>query len=162
MVLNITVQNPLIYHPQTLNYLSAPHVLIRTAALASSSIYTKKVGLLAKNKSGDIFDWTNFFYKQSQKTDPINRLSYLFNVNHIILSQAEPHIAAFLTKNPTKSLISRIFFFVISEVQFRMEKVFFLLIKFAKLGLISNSIFSLFDQKVEGNVTIFPDIESKV
>lgn len=70
-----------------MNYLTAPHVLVRTAVLASSAIpyFFKPVELKSKNSKGEIvsYDLTGArFIDGSIKADlPTQRLKELFNVN---------------------------------------------------------------------------------
>ncbi|KAJ3277012.1 hypothetical protein HDV01_000064 [Terramyces sp. JEL0728] len=161
MVLNITVassrKNEI---PSVLNYLTSPNVLIRSAACASTSMIGlyNSVDLLAKNKDGQIFVWSPTSIKWgNNSTDfdsPDQRLAELFNVNHMILSQAQPYIAPFLRKGPRitgRNFFQKILAFISSEIRFRMTQL-------AKLGIIPKSLGSLFDLKIVGHVTIAPPL----
>ncbi|KAG7834568.1 hypothetical protein KL943_002952 [Ogataea angusta] len=103
-ILNITV-SPVSVHeqPTLLNYLTAPNVLIWSAVCAScslpgifpsSAIYEKSV------KTGEIHEWSDTMVKfldGSVHSDlPIRRLSEMFNVNHVIACQVNPHVVPFL------------------------------------------------------------------
>lgn len=90
-----------------LNYLTAPNVLIWSAALASCAIplVYQSVELLAKDDQGNTVPYLS---NESVKWEdgsfsldlPMARLSELFNVNHFIVSQVNPHIVPFLTFLP--------------------------------------------------------------
>lgn len=95
--------------PNLLNYLTAPNVLIWSAALASntsaSSSLFSPVTLKCKDENGCIVPWgpaeeTTFRpWTQTSYVDresPLLRIAELFNVNHFIISQARPYIAPFL------------------------------------------------------------------
>jgi len=113
-----------------LNYLTAPNVLIWSAASASCAIpgVYQPVPLLAKTRDGDFVPWNpsgtswvdgsveksvsfsslstvlslslNPPYSQFKPHSdlPIARLSELFNVNHFIVSQVNPHVIPFIQK----------------------------------------------------------------
>ncbi|KAF4512575.1 hypothetical protein G6O67_001695 [Ophiocordyceps sinensis] len=96
--------------PTLLNYITAPNVLIWTAAIASNasspSLYgRRKVMILCKDAGGNIVPWapantidfrhwTHASY--SDRDSPLRRISELFNVNHFIVSQARPYLIPFL------------------------------------------------------------------
>eukprot|EP00931_Biecheleriopsis_adriatica_P005768 TRINITY_DN107253_c0_g1_i1.p1 TRINITY_DN107253_c0_g1~~TRINITY_DN107253_c0_g1_i1.p1 ORF type:complete len:648 (-),score=118.44 TRINITY_DN107253_c0_g1_i1:54-1955(-) len=84
-------------YPMLLNYLTAPHVLIWSASLASCSVpgIFEPRALLAKNRQGKIvpylaagLEWQD---GSMQNDLPITRLAELFNVNFFIVSQVNPH-----------------------------------------------------------------------
>ncbi|KAL8718722.1 MAG: hypothetical protein Q9181_008164 [Wetmoreana brouardii] len=94
--------------PNLLNYLTAPNVLIWSAALASnasSATMYSPVILKCKDETGAIVPWTNAqeitfrSWRHTSYTDresPLSRIAELFNVNHFVVSQARPYIAPFL------------------------------------------------------------------
>ncbi|KAH9998053.1 hypothetical protein F4779DRAFT_606154 [Xylariaceae sp. FL0662B] len=108
-VLNITVateeQGGI---PTLLNYITAPNVLIWTAAVASNastpSLYgSKQTTVLCKDVHGNIVPWApaNTFRPWTHASDkgrksPLSRIAQLFNVNHFIVSQARPYLIPFL------------------------------------------------------------------
>ncbi|KAI1078264.1 hypothetical protein F5B20DRAFT_234240 [Whalleya microplaca] len=108
-VLNITVateeQGGI---PTLLNYITAPNVLIWTAAVASNastpSLYgSKQTTVLCKDVNGKIVPWApaNTFRPWTHVSDkgrksPLSRIAQLFNVNHFIVSQARPYLIPFL------------------------------------------------------------------
>lgn len=111
-VLNITVatsESTGSSVPNLLNYLTAPNVLIWSAALASNAsdptLYGKTTPLLAKSLDGTISPWfpselatfrpwTHATY--SERDSPLTRVAELFNVNHFVVSQARPYLVPFL------------------------------------------------------------------
>lgn len=100
--------------PTLLNYLTAPNVLIWSAALASntsaSSALFSPVTLKCKDETGAIVtwgpaeettfrSWTQTTY--SDRESPLSRVAELFNVNHFIISQARPYLAPLLLRSDT-------------------------------------------------------------
>ncbi|KAL2144145.1 hypothetical protein VTI28DRAFT_9520 [Corynascus sepedonium] len=110
-VLNITVvtagQEGI---PTLLNYITAPNVLVWTAAVASNASSTTFYGhrqtrILCKDAHGNITPWApadtvDFrhwtFASYTDRNAPLQRVSGLFNVNHYIVSQARPYLIPFL------------------------------------------------------------------
>ncbi|KAI1414719.1 hypothetical protein F5Y13DRAFT_14075 [Hypoxylon sp. FL1857] len=110
-VLNITVataeQDGI---PALLNYITAPNVLIWTAAVASNastpSLYgSRRTTVLCKDVNGNIVPWAPATalrpraHASSPVKDhksPLSRVAQLFNVNHFIVSQARPYLIPFL------------------------------------------------------------------
>lgn len=105
-ILNITVSSSSIYEmPRLLNYITAPNVLIWSAVAASCSIPGIFAGspLLSKHPAtGEPVNWDSGSNKSidgSIEGDlPTIRLSELFNVNHFIVSQVNPHVTLFLAR----------------------------------------------------------------
>ena len=108
-ILNITIaMSEVTGTPQLLNYLTAPHVLIRSAVVASiatSKAMYAPVQLLRKSATGDITmyfaaDFSdkghNHQHTSVHPEAPLTRIGELFNVNHFILSQSRPYIAPFI------------------------------------------------------------------
>lgn len=105
-ILNITVcpqnrSDP----PRLLNYLTAPHVLVWSAAVASSSLpgVFEANKLLVKDADGTIrYESASGmrFQDGSMEADlPMQQLSEMFNINHFIISQANPHAVFFASFN---------------------------------------------------------------
>lgn len=107
-ILNITIaMSEVAGTPQLLNYITAPHVLVRSAVVAS--IATSKqmyapVHLLCKGDTGAI---TLYFAADCSERGirrqdsvhpeaPLQRIGELFNVNHFIVSQTRPYVAPFI------------------------------------------------------------------
>jgi predicted acylesterase/phospholipase RssA len=103
-ILNITVSGSGNYElPRLLNYLTAPSVLLWSAACASCALpgLYRPVQLMCKDGDGRIrlyepacVLWTDGTLECDL---PMARLSELFNINHFIVSQVGPHVAPFLS-----------------------------------------------------------------
>lgn len=107
-ILNITIaMSEVAGTPQLLNYVTAPHVLIWTAVMAS--IATSKqmyapAQLLCKNETGAIADYyaadfSDLLSDQQVMVHPetaLQRIGEIFNVNHFIFSQTRPYVAPFV------------------------------------------------------------------
>lgn len=99
-ILNITVSPASIHdQPTLLNYLTAPNVMIRSAICASCSlplIFSPSAIFEKDPLTGEQHQWSNpmvKFVDGSVNGDlPITRLSEMFNVNHVIAFQANPHV----------------------------------------------------------------------
>ncbi|KAJ1308648.1 hypothetical protein OPQ81_004342 [Rhizoctonia solani] len=100
-VLNISVI-PFDQHSPTklLNHLTAPDCLIWSAIIASAAVpgILNPVVLMQKTRSGAIVPWNygSRFKDGSLRVDiPLQSLNLLFNVNHPIVSQVNPHVHLF-------------------------------------------------------------------
>nr|CAG8461699.1 12917_t:CDS:10 [Entrophospora candida] len=163
-ILNITVSSTRKFEvPQLLNYLTAPNVLIWSAACASVAMMGlyDSVDLLAKDKNGNIVHWAPSEIKWKKWTDavptesesPLTRITELFNVNHFIVSQANPYIVPFLTREQTikYSLLGKIGYFISTEFRHRLYQL-------EQMKLLPKMFREMVDEKVSGNVTIVPSI----
>lgn len=116
-ILGITVCSPRKHEPpRCLNYLTSPHVLIWSAVTASCAFpgLFEAQELMAKDRNGHCVPYHPPFHMGHQDDGgsptyarrwrdgslqadlPMMQLKELFNVNHFIVSQANPHIAPFL------------------------------------------------------------------
>lgn len=162
--------------PDLLNYLTAPNVLIWSAALASnasSSTLYKQVTLLCKDDDGRITPWspslfttfrpwTHASYTDTRES-PLHRIAELFNVNHFIISQARPYLAPFLRSDlhhPNPSQAGRRYQFsmpilrlIVMEIQHRLHQL-------NELGVLPSSIRRfLLDENVPGpSLTLVPEL----
>ncbi|KAL5397248.1 hypothetical protein PMIN06_000287 [Paraphaeosphaeria minitans] len=163
--------------PDLLNYLTAPNVLIWSAALASnasSSTLYKRVTLLSKDDAGTIAPWspsltthfrpwTHAAYATDARESPLHRIAELFNVNHFIVSQARPYLAPFLRSdlhrpNPRQDarryqLGMPVLRLVVMEIQHRLGQL-------NELGVLPPSIRRfLLDENVPGpSLTLVPEL----
>jgi predicted acylesterase/phospholipase RssA len=114
-IINITVAPNNSYDPpRLLNYLTAPHVCIWSSAVASCAIpgVFESVPLVVKEPSGEFHPENEWVRKRNSKGDgdlvvysdgsverdlPMQQISELFNVNHFIVSQVNPHSALLST-----------------------------------------------------------------
>ncbi|GBC03237.1 hypothetical protein RclHR1_05020014 [Rhizophagus clarus] len=160
-ILNITVSSTRKFEvPQLLNYLTAPNVLIRSAACASTAMMGlyDSVDLLAKDKAGNIVQWAPTEIKWRKWSDtvptesesPLTRISELFNVNHFIVSQANPYIAPFIANEQFGSnMLIKCGLLLSSEFRHRINQL-------GHMGLLPKNFRDLIDEKVSGNITIVP------
>lgn len=100
-ILNITV-SPLnkLQTPRLLNHLSSPDALVRNAVLASCAVplIFKPVQLMARRR-GVVTPWmeNELWVDGSVSGDlPFTQITQMFNINHYITSQANPHVVPFL------------------------------------------------------------------
>ncbi|OAA53305.1 lipid acyl hydrolase [Niveomyces insectorum RCEF 264] len=96
--------------PTVLNYVTAPNVLIWTAAVASNvsdgAWYgNRQTAILCKDVSGQVAPWPladavrfrHWAYgSYGTRHSPLQRVAQLFNVNHFVVSQARPYLVPFL------------------------------------------------------------------
>lgn len=108
-ILNIIVSSSSEEIPCLMNYLTAPNVLIRSAAMASHvtnlfSDRSSKVQILSKTRFGQITatdlravdQVLRTKNPQTSKDHPTRRLRQQFNIEHFIICQARPYIAPFI------------------------------------------------------------------
>ncbi|XXH02969.1 hypothetical protein Hte_009359 [Hypoxylon texense] len=106
-ICNICVSSASIYElPRLLNYVTAPNVMIWSAVAASCSVpfIFSAAPLLTKNPlTGEHSTWNptpQMWIDGSVDNDlPMTRLAEMFNVNHFIVSQVNPHVVPFLAKD---------------------------------------------------------------
>ncbi|ODV60375.1 patatin-domain-containing protein [Ascoidea rubescens DSM 1968] len=175
-ILNITVSSASSYEqPNLLNYLTAPNVLVWSAVCASCALpgFFPSTTLYEKNlKSGKIQEWNHpsvKFIDGSVDNDiPLQKLSELFNVNHIIVSQVNPHIVPFLKLSlkcvggeienefsaKLKNISNSIFQFINLEFIHFLNTLDYLNISTD----ITKKIKSAFSQQYSGDITILPGI----
>lgn len=177
-ILNICVSSASLYElPRLLNYITAPNVLIWSAVAASCSVpfvYTA-AALLAKDpKTGEAVPWNpspQRWIDGSVDNDiPMTRLAEMFNVNHFIVSQVNPHVVPFLVKDedaigeevkkctstmaPGPTWLNSLSHLAKGEALHRMHIL-------ADIGIFPNILtktVSVLSQKYSGDITIFPEI----
>lgn len=131
-ILNIVVtpNNPT-DPPRLLNYLTAPHVLVWSAAVASSSLpgVFEANRLVVKEADGHerYESGTGLVFSDgSMEQDlPMQQLSEMFNINHFIISQANPHAVMFASynqkvsvwNNPLQSFLGHVIVFLKDQVR---------------------------------------------
>ncbi|KAF1934209.1 triacylglycerol lipase [Didymella exigua CBS 183.55] len=106
-ILNIPVSTSSIYElPRLLNYITAPNVMIWSAVCTSCSVplvYAQSE-LMAKDlKTGKEVPWdadpdAKWIDGSVDNDLPMTRLAEMFNVNHFVVSQVNPHVVPFLEK----------------------------------------------------------------
>ncbi len=106
-ICNICVSSASIYElPRLLNYVTAPNVMIWSAVAASCSVplvFSAAPLLVKKPLTGEHSPWNptpQMWIDGSVDNDlPMTRLAEMFNVNHFIVSQVNPHVVPFLAKD---------------------------------------------------------------
>ncbi|KAI9712900.1 MAG: hypothetical protein M1812_006769 [Candelaria pacifica] len=177
-ILNICVSSASLYElPRLLNYVTAPNVLIWSAVAASCSVpfLFSAASLLAKDpRTGEAIPWNptpQRYIDGSVDNDlPMTRLAEMFNVNHFIVSQVNPHVIPFLmreeediaaeaqgTAYTTSSAAGWLYTMsnlAKGEALHRMHVL-------AEMGIFPNILTkarSVLSQKYSGDITIFPEI----
>ncbi|KAK9726039.1 hypothetical protein RND81_05G186200 [Saponaria officinalis] len=169
-ILGITVCSPRKHEPpRCLNYLTSPHVVIWSAVTASCAFpgLFEAQELMAKDRFGELVPYHPPFHLGPEKgTSPARRwrdgslesdlpmaqLKELFNVNHFIVSQANPHIAPFLrlkefVRAYGGNFAAKLAQLAEMEVKHRCNQIL-------ELGFPLGGIAKLFAQAWEGDVTV--------
>lgn len=175
-ILNITVSSATIHdQPTLLNYLTAPNVLIWSAVcascslpvvFASSTIFEKDV------ETGEINEWSNpslKFVDGSLNSDlPISRLSEMFNVNHTIACQVNPHIAPLvklssecreLHNNGSIWNMKLIFFNLSSILSLELSHYCDILNELGIMSNLATKLRQMITQYYSGDITILPELK---
>ncbi|KAG6414146.1 hypothetical protein SASPL_126864 [Salvia splendens] len=170
-ILGITVCSPRKHEPpRCLNYLTSPHVVIWSAVTASCAFpgLFEAQELMAKDRIGDIVPFHPPFQLGREEASgtssrrwrdgsleidlPMMQLKELFNVNHFIVSQANPHIVPLLR---LKELVrayggnfaAKLAHLAEMEVKHRCNQIL-------ELGFPLGGLAKLFAQDWEGDVTV--------
>ncbi len=163
--------------PNLLNYITAPNVLIWSAALASNASSTRldhPYGLLCKDETGAIVpwlispqitfhSWRSATYTTNERDSPLSRIAELFNVNHFVVSQARPYMAPFLRsdlQHPDNPRQARRQGIVVPLLRLATLEVHHRLSQLDSLGMLPTSIRRLLiDETVPGpSLTLVPDL----
>ena len=162
-ILNITVSSASIYEmPRLLNYITAPNVIVWSAVAASSSLPLIFSGspLLAKDPlTGERVVWdagSNKCIDGSIEGDlPTTRLSELFNIDHFIVSQVNPHVTPFLPKESHELEASARLLpsMVVNEILHLSEMA----IAMGVAPNLAQRVAGLLSQPYIGNITILPE-----
>ncbi|XP_020679045.1 triacylglycerol lipase SDP1 [Dendrobium catenatum] len=170
-ILGITVCSPRKHEPpRCLNYLTSPHVVIWSAVTASCAFpgLFEAQELMSKDRFGEIVPFHSPFSVGPEQTSgastrrwrdgslesdlPTMQLKELFNVNHFIVSQANPHIAPLLR---VKELVrayggnfaAKLAHLAEMEIKHRCNQI-------RELGFPLGGLAKLFAQEWEGDVTV--------
>ncbi|CAN9337996.1 unnamed protein product [Alternaria alternata] len=175
-ILNIPVSTSSLYElPRLLNYITAPNVMIWSAVCTSCSVplVYKKASLLAKDpKTGQEVPWdpnpdATWIDGSVDNDLPMTRLAEMFNVNHFIVSQVNPHVVPFLAKEEEMvateaqqdaatgpGWMSLSASLCKGEVMHRLQQL-------ADTGILPNLVTkgrSVLSQRYSGDINIFPKI----
>lgn len=156
--------------PLLLNYLTAPHVLIRSAVAASCSVpfiyrpaplYERNPHTMAIQRFGG--DDMYFIDGSVSHDIPLGRLRAMLDVNHFIVSQVNPHVVPFIRKGQTsaevhpsqRSWTDALTEMARTEVVYRLRQLSDIPIPvIKKLTHIGSSIL---EQTYTGDITILPE-----
>lgn len=172
-ILNVSVSSSTQHEmPRMLNYLTAPNVLIWSAVLASCAVPGVFLSseLLAKDpRSGALIPWhpgddTRFIDGSVENDIPRARLAELFNVNHFIVSQVNPHVYPFLERKRREPgprsrinhLLRTVLYLVHSEMCFRLHQLISLNLPMPNT---LHRLLSVLTQKYDGDITVIPDLK---
>jgi len=134
-ILNITIPPQGPGSITLLNYHTAPHVLIWSAALVSNvnNRSMASIRLMCKDPIGRIVPYANgdpnshpanVRIVDTPESSPLNRLGELYNVEHYIISQARPYLAPFLYTTLRRFKVSWMAYianFVLEETQHQLR-----------------------------------------
>jgi TAG lipase / steryl ester hydrolase / phospholipase A2 / LPA acyltransferase len=176
-ILNICVSSASIYElPRLLNYVTSPNVMIWSAVAASCSVplLFSAAHLLVKNPiTGEHVPWNptpQRWIDGSVDNDlPMTRLAEMFNVNHFIVSQVNPHVVPFLAKDdPTLTQANQNHAYsgcatdwLFTATNLAKGEALHRMHVLADLGIFPNLITkarSILSQKYSGDITILPEI----
>ncbi|KAF0910970.1 hypothetical protein E2562_005360 [Oryza meyeriana var. granulata] len=170
-VLGITVCSPRKNEPpRCLNYLTSPHVVIWSAVTASCAFpgLFEAQELMAKDRFGEIVPFHAPFSTDPEQGPgaskrrwrdgsleidlPMMQLKELFNVNHFIVSQTNPHISPLLrlkeiVRTYGGRFAGKLARLAEMEVKYRCNQVL-------EMGLPLGGLAKLFAQDWEGDVTM--------
>ncbi|GKV48884.1 hypothetical protein SLEP1_g55672 [Rubroshorea leprosula] len=156
--------------PRCLNYLTSPHVVIWSAVTASCAFpgLFEAQELMAKDRSGELVPYHPPFHLDPEEGSgtsarrwrdgslevdlPMMQLKELFNVNHFIVSQANPHIAPLLRMKEFVrayggNFAAKLAWLTEMEVKHRCNQIL-------ELGFPLGGLAKLFAQDWEGDVTV--------
>ncbi|KAJ5681841.1 uncharacterized protein N7477_001781 [Penicillium maclennaniae] len=175
-ILNICVSSAGMYElPRLLNYISAPNVLIWSAVAVSCSVplVFKPFTLMAKDpKTGEAIPWNDLhrqYIDGSVDGDlPMTRLSEMFNVNHFIVSQVNPHVVPFLPKedgpiNPAEHRSFSVPAWVNTMTHLAKDEILHRMTVLSEMGVFPTSMTkaaSIMNQKYSGDINIYPELSS--
>ncbi len=148
---------------------------IHSAASCSVPLIFSAASLLAKDpRSGEAVPWNpspQRWIDGSVDNDiPTTRLAEMFNVNHFIVSQVNPHVVPFLVKEEdsialeaqrTTSTVATGPTWLHSMTKLAKGEALHRMHVMAELGIFPNTLtkaVSVLSQKYSGDITIFPEI----
>ncbi|KAH8654869.1 acyl transferase/acyl hydrolase/lysophospholipase [Ilyonectria robusta] len=178
-ILNICVSTASVYElPRLLNYVTAPNVMIWSAVAASCSVplvFNASPLLVKEPATGEHKPWNptpQHWIDGSVDNDlPMTRLSEMFNVNHFIVSQVNPHVVPFLSRDdhlsPTgplerdRSTRTDDLDWVCTLTSLAKDEALHRLHFLAEIGIMPNLVTkfrSILSQKYSGDINILPEI----
>ena len=152
--------------PRLLNYLTTPHLLVWSAVKASCSLpgMFPPALLMRKDANGKLQPCmapTRWVDGAVASDLPAQRLAELYNVNHHIVSQVNPHVIPFLTDAPQSPGLSHFLGGVVKdELRYRSKQA----LQLAAYGLqhwairaVLDGVHGVIDQKYHGDITLHPE-----
>eukprot|EP00127_Corallochytrium_limacisporum_P001431 Clim_evm53s55 gene=Clim_evmTU53s55 len=153
-ILNVSINSSHGYEgPRLLNYITAPDVLVWSGVCASCAApgLFPPVNLMAKDSKGNIVSWNESGGKWSdgsvEADIPLQRLAELFNVNHSIVVQINPHINPVLRTSVLPEAVSKL---LAMEGVHRLQQL-------KELGGPS-TLADITNQNYTGDVTLIPNM----
>jgi TAG lipase/steryl ester hydrolase/phospholipase A2/LPA acyltransferase len=179
-ILNIPVSTSSHFElPRLLNYITSPNVIIWSAVCTSCSVplvYTKATLLAKDPKTGREVPWdptpdATWIDGSVDNDLPMTRLAEMWDVNHFIVSQVNPHVVPFLIKEeglpttdpqqqqhptfaPGPSYFGTLMTLVKHEALFRLQ----VLVDQGVVPSIATKLRSVLSQRYSGDINIFPQI----
>jgi TAG lipase/steryl ester hydrolase/phospholipase A2/LPA acyltransferase len=177
-ILNIPVSSSSHFElPRLLNYATAPNVIIWSAVCTSCSVpvvYAES-SLMAKNvKTGEVQPWdpnpNATWIDGSVDNDlPMTRLAEIFNINHFIVSQVNPHVVPFLAKDDELVATDRPQFpvrpaepgWLINSLSIAKGEAVHRMHMMGEMGILQSTMTklgSILSQRYSGDINIFPQV----
>ncbi|KAL6849621.1 Lipase 5 [Amphichorda felina] len=178
-ILNICVSSASVFElPRLLNYVTAPNVMIWSAVAASCSIplvFNASPLLVKDPVTGEHCPWNptpQRWIDGSVDNDlPMTRLAEMFNVNHFIVSQVNPHVVPFLSRDEylspdgdagrPKAGGADDMNWAYTLTTLAKEEALHRLQFLAEMGVwpnLATKLRSVLSQKYSGDITILPDM----
>lgn len=175
-ILNIPVSSSSIHGlPHLLNFITAPNVLIWSAVCTSCSVplvYTESTLEAKDPQTGQSVPWdpipeTTWIDGSVDNDLPMVRLAEMFNVNHFIVSQVNPHVVPFLDKeeqmvaDQVEGHWATGSAFAADAAIYAKEEIVYRLQQTTDLGILphwTSKISSILNQQYSGDINIFPKI----
>ncbi|MBF0225907.1 MAG: DUF3336 domain-containing protein [Desulfobacterales bacterium] len=169
MIINITA-SPATENrtPVLFNYINFPHVLVWSAVLASCSIpglFPPSVIMMKDYRGNAIPYMESLKWIDGTLTSdiPMKRLAELYNVNHFIVSQTNPHIAPFMSENKNQVFdsIQSVIKSETSYIASKFMKAISMAIPEKRAKLLADDISQVLSQPYSGDITIIMKLPAK-
>lgn len=146
-------------------------LIICRAVSCSVPLVFKPFTLMAKDpKTGEAIPWNDLhrqYIDGSVDGDlPMTRLSEMFNVNHFIVSQVNPHVVPFLPKEDGLSNLAEhraLPGWVNTMTHLAKDEILHRITVLSEMGVFPNSMTkfaSIMNQKYSGDINIYPELIS--
>lgn len=169
-ILNVCVSNadPREQNTAILNYVTAPNVLVWSAVAASCSVplvYSPAKLYEKHPRTGELKESSQSWIDGSVVGDvPMDRLSELFDVNHFIVSQVNPHVLPFLVRDddvPVHEGQDDAPTFKAAVLGMAKTEMLFRLKMSAEMGFfptVATRLRSILGQSYQGDINILPKV----